>query len=276
VIVRAVGGLVAAALLASCGGVGGKAPPPTRRPVATPTSRLTTAISRGTPRQRRLLHSIVARMTPTTIYGVSIRPAGKHWFSSTPRSVIVRIAYRPFRQKGRGEWEAALLGQAFATESRRLGLRPVAAYQSPTQAVALAGPNEPKPDTRTSITRHELAQRVRTAARTSGAEVIGLRTIEPLNLAALLTLRVSHPASYLQHNLRLFTALLPSAADDRFDGLYIRIVDRTGRFVWYSAAMGGAAISAWSSGARRDLRGCDPTPTYGVLHDKAPPPCPDD
>ena len=114
-----------------------------------------------------------------------------------------------------------------------------------------------------------------TAAQASGAQVIGLRTLEPMNPAAAITLRVKRPASYLQHSLERFTASLPSAADERYEGLYIRIVDRAGRFVWYSAAMGGDAISAWSSGARRDLRGCDPTPTYGGLGDKGPPPSPD-
>lgn len=277
VIVRAVGGLVAAALLASCGGVGGTAPPPREGPVAIPTSKVTTAISRGTPRQRQLIHSIIARMTPTTIYGVSIRPAGKHWFSSKPRSVIVRIAYRPFRQRGRGEWETALLGQAFATQSRRLGLRPVAAYQSPTQAVALVGPNPPKRDTRKAISGRVLRERVRAAAESSGADVIGLRVIKPLNFAFAITLRVDHPASYLAHSLEPFLRSLPSAADERYDGSYVRIVDRSGRFVWYQGGYSGDYVGGWSSDIRRDLRGCYSQPTYGTPRDQAePPPCPED
>ena len=59
-------------------------------------------------------------MTPTTIYGVSIRPRGEHRFSSKPRSRDpVRIADR--RRSGNGveaSGEMALLGQAFATHSR--------------------------------------------------------------------------------------------------------------------------------------------------------------
>jgi len=40
---------------------------------------ITTVISRGTLAQRKLHRSIVSRMAPTTIYGVSIRPANRHW-----------------------------------------------------------------------------------------------------------------------------------------------------------------------------------------------------
>jgi hypothetical protein len=215
-------------------------------------------------------------MTPTTVYGITIEPPRRPWTPFRPHSVVVRIAYRPFRQRGRGEWEAALIGQAFATRSRRLGLAPVAGYQSPTQGVALDGPSPPKPDTRKRISRHELGERIRAAARSGGAEVISLRTIEPMNPAAAVTLRVDRPASYLRHRLEDFLGSLPNAAEERYDGLYIRIVDREGRFVWFSAATDGEAVSGWNSGARRDLRGCDPTPTFGSPDMPEPPACPDD
>ena len=274
---RPLGALVATALLAGCNGAHDSTNAQRAGLVTTPKpTAVTTAISRGTPDQRRLLRSIVARMTPTIVYGISIEPPHPPWTPYKPHSVLVRIAYRPFRQRGRGEWEAALIGQAFATQSRLLGLAPVTGYQSPTQGVALDGPNPPEPDTRKKITRRELAESVRAAAQSSGAEVIRLRTIEPMNFAAAVTLRVNRPASYLRHRLENFLSSLPNAGKERFDGLYIRIVDRGGRFVWFSAATNGESVSGWNSGARRDLRGCDPTPTFGWSPGKAaPPPCPE-
>ena len=216
-------------------------------------------------------------MAPTTIYGVSIRPASRHCFGSKPHSVVVRIAYRPSGQRGRGEWEAALLGQAFATESHRLGLPLVAAYQSPTQAVALYGPNPPKRDNRSAIGGRELAERVRAAAESSGADVIGLRIIRPSNFAFAVTLRVDHPASYLAHRFEPFLRSFPSGAGERYDGGYVRIVDRSGRFVAFQYAFSGDYLGGWNSDVRRELRRCYSPPFYPVSPNQPePPPCPKD
>jgi hypothetical protein len=228
----------------------------------------------ATPKQEALVRDILAGMEPTLIDEVRIAPAHSPWTPYKPNSVIVSVHYADSPEKERGGWEATLLAQAFATRSRLTGLQPVAGYESGADGAALDGPEEPEPDARRPIDQAELTEALSDAARSSGAEVLEVRIVKPMNLAAALTLRVEKPAFYLKHRLEGFLRSQPSGV--RVDGLYIRIVDQEDRFVWFSASTDGEAIGSSTAGARKDLRGCDPTPRFGSPGDPEPPPCPVD
>jgi hypothetical protein len=229
----------------------------------------------ATPKQEALLREILAGLAPTLIDEVRVAPAGHPWTPYKPNSVIVSVRYADSPLKELGRWESELLAYAFATRSRLTGLQPVAGYEVASDGAALDGPEEPEPDTRRPIDRAELTEALTEAARSNGAEVLNVRIVEPMNLAAVLMVQVEAPASFLKHRLDAFTRSLPSD-DVRVDGFYIRIVDRQGRFVWFSRSASGDAVSSWTSGARKDLRGCDPTPRFGGPPDPPPPPCPAD
>jgi hypothetical protein len=238
-------------------------------------SDVTAKIVGATPRQESLLREILAGLEPTLIDEIRIAPARHPWTPFKPNSVIVSLRYADSPLEGLGRWEAELLAYAFATRSRLTGLQPVAGYEVASDGAALDGPEEPEPDTRRPIDRAELTEALTEAARSNGAEVLNVRIVEPMNLAAVLMLKVEAPASFLKDRLDGLTRSLPSD-DVRVDGFYIRIVDRQGRFVWFSRSASGDAVSSWTSGARKDLRGCDPTPRFGGPPDPPPPPCPAD
>jgi hypothetical protein len=235
---------------------------------------VSTKIVGATPKQEALLREILAGLAPTLIDEVRIAPARPPWTPYKPDSVIVSVRYADSPEKERGEWEALLLAQAFATRSRLTGLQPVAGYKTASDGAALDGPEEPEPDTRRPIDENELIEALSNAALSSGAKILDVRTVKPMNLAAVLILQVDAPASYLKHQLEGLMRSLPSGV--RYDGLYIRIVDREGRFVWLSASTDGESISTGAAWARKDLRGCDPTPRFGGPDDPEPPPCPVD
>jgi hypothetical protein len=255
----------------------GRGPPPC--PVGSRSethASVTTRIVGATAKQETVLREILAGLAPTIIEEVRISPARKpEWTPFKPNSVVVSVKYSNSPENERGEWEAALLSEAFATRSRLLRLQPVAAYQTSTGGVALDGPREPKPDTRTPIGSEELSKTLTEAARASGAEIVDLRVLKPMNPAAAMTLRVQAPAFYLKHRLRKLMGSVPGS-DRQYDGLYVRIVDSQGRFVWISAQTNGDSISGGAVGARKDLQGCDPTPMFGSPMGKEPPPCPVD
>jgi len=257
-----------------CPSAGSPAPEREQPEAKDPPPALSTDIVGATPKQEALLREILVGLAPTLIDEVRIAPARPPWTPYKPDSVIVSVHYADSPEKERGDWEASLLSQAFATRSRLTNLQPVAGYETASDGVALDGPSEPEPDTRRPIDETELIESLSNAAHSNGAEVLEVRTVKPMNLAAFLTLRVEAPASYLKHRLEGLTRSLPSGV--RLDGLYIRIVDREGRFVWFSATTDGDAISSFTAGARKDLRGCDPTPRFGSPHDPEPPPCPVD
>jgi len=245
------------------------------KPGAATPSQTETKIIGATPKQEAILREIIEGLAPTIVEEVRVGPAGHPWTPYKPNSVVVAVKYAAPAERGRGEWEAALLGSAFATRSRALGLQPVAAYESPTGGSALDGPEEPEPETRREISREELADAVSDAAHASGADILELRSVQPMNPAVVLTLRVAEPAAFLRHRAEPFLESLPGSSEWGFDGLYVRVVDTEGRFVWLFATMNGDAVSGSQLGVRPDLRGCDPIPRIGVSpHDPEPPPCP--
>jgi hypothetical protein len=267
--------LTSTLLLAGCGQATESAPEAVGANTADENAR--TDIVGATSKQEALLREMLEGLAPTIVREVRISAARSPWTPDKPHSVVLNISYSDSPDRWRGEWEAALLAQGFATRSRLLHLPPVAGYESRTNGLALDGPEEPEPDTRREIDRPELAKMITAAVRQSGAEIVELRVVQPMNPAAAVTLRVRAPAFYLKHRLEALLQAMPSSATRRYDGLYVRIVDRQDRFVWISAQTNGESAAGGSIGARKDLQGCDPIPRIGVSpRDPPPPPCPVD
>src|SRR5438045_2234180 len=75
------------------------------------------------PRERATLRRLLSRIAPSRIRSVRIAPLRtfKRW-SAPGGSVLLRV---DAGSSLRGQWETALLGNLYAAEADRLGLRPV-------------------------------------------------------------------------------------------------------------------------------------------------------
>jgi hypothetical protein len=235
---------------------------------------VTTKIVGATPKQESILREILGGLGETVIEEIRVAPAGKPWTPFKPHSVVVRIKTAKTDEKERAGWEAALVAEAFEGRSRALHLQPVAAYEALDDGIALDGPDEPKPDDRTPITREEIESGIVSGAKESRAEIVTLRIVEPRHLAAAVTLRVRDPASFLKHRLRTFLEAVPSSSNRQYDGLYVLVIDPNGKYVWVSAGTVGDTISGGAEGARPDLAACYPDLMYGSATGEEPPPCP--
>ena len=113
-------------------------------------------------------------------------------------------------------------------------------------------------------------------AKESSADIVTLRITRPRHLAAAVTLRVDDPASLLKHRLHIFLQSVPSLSTHQYDGLYVLVNDRNGKYVYLSARTVGDTISGGTEDVRPDLEGCYPTALFGSPNEKPPPPCPVD
>ena len=235
-----------------------------------------TRIVGTTPKQDAVLREILGGLGETVIEEIRVTPPGDGWTPFKPHSVVVHLKTAKTDESERAAWEAALVAEAFEARSRELHLQPVAAYETASDGVALDGPDEPEPDDRTPVTRTEIRSAVVSGAKASGAEIVTLRIGQPRHLAAAVTLRVDDPASFLKHRLHTFLEAVPSLSTRQYDGLYVLVDDRKGRYVWLSAGTVGDTISGGTEGARSDLEACYPALRFGSPNDKPPPPCPVD
>jgi len=277
------GRLIPLALLAlvlpGCGGEtqssGGGEGSPTAVATVDP-AHVTTKIVGATPRQEAVLREILGGLGETVIEEIHVTPAGDGWTSFGPHSVVVHLKTAKTDERDRAGWEATLVAEAFEARSRELHLQPVAAYETASEGVALGGPDGPEPDDREPITRKEIESAIVSGAKASGAEIVTLRIGRPRHVAAAVTLRVDDPASFLKHRLHTFLEAVPSPLTRQYDGLYVLVNDRKGKYVWLSAEAVGESISRGTAGARPDLEACYPTERIGLPDDKPPPPCPVD
>jgi hypothetical protein len=237
---------------------------------------VTTKIVGTTPRQEAVLREILGGLGETVIEEIRVTQAGDGWTSFRPHSVVVHLKTAKTDERDRAGWEATLVAEAFEARSRELQLQPVAAYETASEGVALDGPEEPEPDDREPVARKEIGSAIVSGAKASGAEIVTLRIGQPRHVAAAVTLRVDDPASFLKHRLHTFLEAVPSPLTRRYDGLYVLVNDRKGKYVWLSAETVGESISSGTAGARPDLEACYPTERIGGPGDKPPPPCPVD
>jgi len=262
------------------GGPPGRGPPPCPTDSGAqskpPPLDVATRIVGAAPKQETVLREILTGLGDTVIEEIRVAPPGNGWTPFKPHSVVVRLETAKTDEKERAGWEAALVAEAFEARSRALHLQPVAAYEARDDGVALDGPDEPDPDDRAPITRKEIESAIVGGAKEGGAEIVTLRIGKPQHFAAAVTLRVSDPASFLKHRLRRFLEAVPSLSNRQYDGLYVFVTDRHGKYVWLSAITQGDSISGGAEGARPDLAGCYPSALYGSATGNEPPPCPVD
>jgi hypothetical protein len=262
------------------GGPPGRGPPPCPADSGAqskpPPTDVETRIVGATPKQETVLREILTGLGDTVIEEIRVAPPGKGWTPFKPHSVVVRLETAKTDERERGRWEAALVAEAFEARSRALHLQPVAAYETADGGIALDGPGEPDPDDRAPVTRKEIESGIVSGAKESGAEIVTLRIGKPRHFAAAVTLRVGDPASFLKHRLRRFLDAVPSLSNCQYDGLYVLVTDRHGKYVWLSAITQGDSISGGAEGARPDLAGCYPSAMYGSATGDEPPPCPVD
>jgi hypothetical protein len=262
--------------------------PPGRQPPACPVesagepsvqssapSDVTTRIVGATPKQESILREILAGLGETVIEEARVSPAGKDWTPVHPNSVVLHIDFTKADENARGYWEASLLAEAFDRRSRALNLQHVAAYETPGEGYGLQDPDEPGRPSRKPITAQELTSKAEAAAKESGASIVELRLVRPQHLALAITVEANNPADYLRHHLVTMLDAIPSPSDREYDGLYVLVVDRNGKFVWVSAGSVSDNMSGGGGGARPDLAGCDPRPSFGSTG-YTPPPCPVD
>lgn len=220
-----------------------------------PAVRVMTAVTGGSAQQRVALREILGRMGKTQVARASIEPAPASWAYDS-NSFILRMKLTRDADR-RGQWEADLVGYAFADRSRELSLPRVAAYEAAGEGIAVDGP-DPQPLPTSPMTSSGLEAAIRGAASRSDAEVVGLEILQPRLLAAVVTLKVDDPAIFLVARAQGFLMAL------RDQDVLVRLVDEHGTLVW----------STVDGVVRLELRGCDRTPLYGGPPDPPPPPCP--
>ena len=209
----------------------------------------------GTPEEQRLLRSIVASMEPNAITRIEL--------VSSRRAVTLRMEAD---SSMRTLWQEALIASAFRDRSRRAGNDvEVSLEDGVSMGVIPPGPSE-LPAARPGD-RAKARQTFETAGQRSGAKLDDLKIYRPQGIAVAVTLRTTHPASFLVEHMPGFLADVGDRWQD-YDGVYIRLVDGSGRTVWETST--AARTSAGAVGSLSELAGCSPIADWGPT----PPACP--
>ncbi len=253
----------AAAVLASLAPAGSSLPREHARHSALPT------IVGGLPAQRALLRRILTNMGPTRIVRVSFAGPDAAWRPVSENGVQLTFTAAS-RSDLLASWQAAVVGGVFAERSSSAHLPPVIVLQLPDGTGGRIGPPRRARTGLSRVTAKQaaaLSERVRKAAGAAGAAVDELRVSRPYGLAFAIVFRVGDPAQFMKHRLPGFVYSFRDWT--RYEGTYMRIVDRSGGFVWEDSL--ASRIGMISMRVRPDLAGCDPIPRHGVGE---PPPCP--
>jgi hypothetical protein len=246
----------AASLLFGCSGIleWANTPAPTPAPVTTKPLNAT-EIGGGTPEQHRLLRAIVASMEPNAIRRIEL--------ASSSRAVTLRIEAD---SSMRTLWQEALIASAFRDRSSRAGNDvEVSVADGQSMGVIPPGPSE-LPAARPGDTA-KARQTFERAAQRSGAKLDDLTIYRPDGVAVAVTLSTTHPASFLVDQMPRFLAGVGDRWRD-YDGVYIGLVDGSGRTVWETST--AARTSTGAVGSLRELAGCSPIAHHGPT----PPACP--
>jgi len=198
-----------------------------------------TTIAGARPRESATLRRLLERLAPTRIRSVRIGPLRELRRWNVPRGTV--ILQVDAGSSLRGSWETALLGNLYAAEADRLGLRPVGIVAS------RSGASRPGVVGGARV----LFAAVRRAVKAGGARVLELRHEGG---AVALTLRTDKPAFFLKHHGRqVVRALLPKSSYDLMS-VYVGVEDANGALV-YAWGWLPAQGMMW---ARPDLDACGP------------------
>jgi hypothetical protein len=209
----------------------------------------------GTPEEQRLLRSIVASMEPNAVTRIEL--------VSSSRAVTLRMEAD---SSMRTLWQEALIAGAFRDRSSLAGNDLEVSLEDGESSGAITpGPSE-LPAARPGDTAKARQTFERTAQR-SGANLDDLTIYRPDGVAVAVTLSTAHPASFLVEHMPGFLAGVGDRWHD-YDGVYIRLVDGSGRTVWETST--AARTSAGAVGSLSELAGCSPIANWGPT----PPACP--
>jgi hypothetical protein len=230
------------------------------QPVPAPSSgaTVTTAIEGGSLAQRDLLHSVVEGMRPSAITSIEILASGR---SATLRMKAPKASTETL-------WQESLVAVAFRDRVKAAGTD-VSVYLENDEsngALIPPGPASALPSAKPGDAQ-AARQRFQDAAGKIGVSLDELTSYEPDGVAVSAILRSSDPASFLVHRMPAFLAAIGDRWHD-YDGVFIRLVDRSGTTVWETSTV--ARTSSGSVGSRQDLAGCSPVANWGP----SPPPCP--
>lgn len=109
------------------------------------------------------------------------------------------------------------------------------------------------------------------ASLQAGARVLESSPGMPYGLAPSVTLSVRYPARFLKTKLRSLLSLFDRNRN-RYEGMYLGIVDRHGKKVLEAA--NSTRVRGGTYWVRRDLDSCSPIEHSGLALAKPPPPCP--
>jgi hypothetical protein len=214
-----------------------------------------TKTSGGTTAELRLLRSIVASMRPNAIASIEL--------VSSSRAVTLRIEAD---SSMRTLWQEALIASAFRDRSRRAGNDvEVSLEDGMSMGVIPPGPAE-LPAAKPGGTE-KARQSFDKAAQRSGAKLDELKIYRPDGVAVAVTLRTTHPASFLVERMPTFLARVGDRWHD-YDGVYIRLVGGSGKTIWETSTAGRTSTGA--VGSLSELAGCSPIANWGPT----PLPCP--
>jgi hypothetical protein len=215
-----------------------------------------TEMSGGTPGELRLLRSIVGSMKPTAITRIELVPSRG--------AVTLRVKAD---SSMRTLWQEGVIAGAFRDRSRRAGNDiAVSLESSESMGVISPGSKTTRPAAKPGDMKNA-RQTFEKAAQRSGVKLEALEISRPDGVAVAVTLRTTEPASFLVQRMPTFLGDIGDRWQN-YDGVYIRLVDGSGKTVWETSTV--ARTSTGAVGSLSELAGCSPIFNWG----STPPPCP--
>jgi hypothetical protein len=231
-----------------------------------PHTKPTTRIVGGSPRQRALLHQIHSGIGPTRIKSVAI-VSDRGRDPDGPQHAVAYEAKADTNVNQLAAWQADVVGKVFARHSHQLHLPPVTWIADDAGGYASYGPDLYAPLAKTPLTMNEAAidlERAVEKAHRHGAKV-RVRVLHPDRLAFVLVFQADDAADFLRNGLEPTLEWIRSEDHERYDGLYVEVVDARGQTVY--AAGAGLVLRGVGASCAHYQTGIDFGPPY-------PPPCP--
>jgi hypothetical protein len=215
----------------------------------------------GSEQQRALLAQLVAGMHPDSLRSIRIAELEPTQWAPHPAGAVGIAFSAPLRLRGslRSSWQAAILAGNFRDASVAQQLPPVYAYQDGMSGSRIWPGWPSAPPSASNAGVQTLAAKIR-AAIPASARLAALSIRRPDGMAPDIVLKVRHPAAFLRHRAGVLLRQLDFYPNPtpQLEGVALRLVDRTGHFVWEATSSTRVAVVA--ERFRPDLINCDPIP----------------
>jgi hypothetical protein len=231
------------------------------------------AVKGGQPRERALLQRVVSGMQKTTLRRIAIGAPQARRKAKAGTAVPIHFTVVPGGPTVRRQWDEWIVAGAFSRRLHAAGLF-AEVDGADREGGFTARPKVPRqPDPRPLSRRQEatVVDRIRSAARKSGADVVRLEVHRPYGVAVALSVAADSPAKFLKNKLRPLIGTL-GVHRQRLEGIYVAVLDkRRGLTLEWGAWTRNPAGTYW---VRRDLANCSPIEQSEPPGAKKPPPCP--